>query len=53
MSFPTEIKERIFILASNGRLAYANKEFNIISSSNLVRALWLIEKYGPDNALAR
>ncbi|KAI8620263.1 hypothetical protein BC830DRAFT_586045 [Chytriomyces sp. MP71] len=52
MRNPPEVLERIFILASNGKLAYVNRKFNQIANSTLIRALWLIERYGPEKVLS-
>ncbi|KAJ3096498.1 sla2 Src-like adaptor 2 [Phlyctochytrium planicorne] len=50
---PPELLERIFILASNPRLAMVNRRFYHISSSPLVRADWVLYRYGAGDALAR
>ncbi|KAJ3245038.1 hypothetical protein HDU78_009991 [Chytriomyces hyalinus] len=45
---PPEVLEKIFIFASSGNLAYTNRQFHQLSSSTLIRAMWLVEQYGTD-----
>ncbi|KAJ3116383.1 hypothetical protein HDU96_009741 [Phlyctochytrium bullatum] len=49
---PAEIQERIFVLASNPYLAVVDRGFLRIAASPLVRAQWLLQRYGEAEALA-
>ncbi|KAJ3122902.1 hypothetical protein HK098_002348 [Nowakowskiella sp. JEL0407] len=49
---PNEILEKIFIYATNAKLAYLNRKLYQISKSPLTRSRWLISKYGVSNSMA-
>ncbi|KAG5456395.1 MAG: hypothetical protein BJ554DRAFT_3874 [Olpidium bornovanus] len=53
VELPLEILSRIFVLASNPRLAYVARTFHAISLSPAVRAQWLLHRYCTAKLAAR